>query len=166
MIFQLDQCANSKMLIESCTGEEQKVEVRRLPNRLVGSKDPDLLREVLPTGQTLVTTDRTIHTEHWQHFPSTHAGVVIVATNSTVRTLTTRRVMSILAAFKRNFPSWHKVSLGNSVVEITEGGVEVWRAAEGRLDRVRYLDFQTADWRTALAQILERNAQRGSIGRE
>jgi len=162
-IFQVDQCADSKKLVDSCA-REGHAEVYRFPKRLRGYRDPDVLNAVLPRGHTLVTTDRDIHTEYAEHFPTSHAGVVIVATNSVAGTLTTRRVMRILAEFKRSFPDWHRVSLQNSVIEVTEDGVQVWKVAGGRMERSVYLEFRVADWSMSLVRALQQNAQVSVIG--
>jgi hypothetical protein len=162
-IFQVDQCADSRDFVDSCASEGL-AEIRRFPKRLRGSQDPDVLNAVLPRGHTLVTTDRHIHTEYPEHFPATHAGVVIVAISSETGTLTTRRMMRILAAFKRIFPDWHRVSLQNSVIEVTEDGVQVWRVAGGRMERSVYLEFRVADWSMSLVRALQQNAQVSVIG--
>jgi len=125
-----------------------------------------VLEAVLSLGHTLVTTDRDIHTDHAEHFPASHAGVVIVATNSESRTLTTRRMMQILAEFKRSFPDWHRTSLQNSVIEITENGIQVWRVTADRMERLVHLEFRTADWCVSLVRELQRNAEGTSIARE
>lgn len=156
-LFQVDQCMDSKRFVESCASAGV-ADVRRFPRRRAGQKDPEILRAVLSTGRTLITTDRGIHIEHAAHFPEIHPGVVIVAVISPGKTLTTRQVARILSHFKQAFPEWHRVTLRNSVVEVTEVGVEVWKVGRGMVDRSGYLDFQQTDWQSKLIRLLDENA--------
>lgn len=136
--YQMDECLNSKRLVQACL-EEGLVNVRRCPRRLKQHDDPEVLRNVLPSEWSLVTTDRAIHVEHGRFFPSEHSGILIVATSDSSRTLTIKNVVSILQRFKAAFPDWHEVSLRNSVVEITESAGRCM--ARGRRQREPHRAF-------------------------
>jgi hypothetical protein len=152
--YQLDECIDSKRLVDACT-TQALVEVQRFPRSLKGSNDPRILGSVLPSGRTLLTIDRTIHTSHASGISETHPGILIVARASSVKTLTTRDAMDILSQFKTAFP----------IVELTEIGIEIWRVLRGVLERVVYLAFDAPGWQDALARALERNASAGLIDR-
>jgi hypothetical protein len=149
---------NSKRFIETCTGQGL-VGVRSFPRGLKGRKDPEVLRNLLPSGCPLLTTDRTIHFDHATEIPDNHPGILIIANAVQVATLTTRSAMRILSDFKREFPNWHDTALANSVVELTEIAAEVWRIERGQVKRVAYVPFTVAGWQERLVGVLQENAR-------
>jgi hypothetical protein len=157
--YQVDECLNSKKLVLACA-EEGLVNVRRCPRRLKQRDDPEVLRDVLPSEWSLVTTDRVIHLEHSRFFPREHSGVLIVATSESSRTLSIKNVLAILRKFKAAFSDWHEVSLRNSVVEITEQQAEVWRVSNGNAERIGFFEFNTGGWQDSLRSLLQQNSSR------
>lgn len=155
--YQLDENTNSKKLVESCR-KQGLVDVLRWPKRLRGTKDPVGLRDVLHAGRTLLTTDRQIHFEHFLHIPNRHAGILIVAKISMPTTIRVADVMRILSDFKSGFPGWHRASLRNSIVEICESYVEVWKVVHGNLTRDTFLPFDQTGWQEELSSLLDCNA--------
>ena len=66
-----------------------------IPSAASGQKDPDVLADILPSGRTLLTTDREIHWNHAAHIPEGHSGIVIIAGASPWHSITKRDVMRI-----------------------------------------------------------------------
>ncbi len=160
--YQVDESTNSKRFVDTCK-EQGLVDVWRWPRRLKGAPDPVGLRHVLQSGRTLLTTDREIHFENLVHVPNTHSGILVIAKTSSRTTIRIADVMRILSNFKSRFPVWHKVSLRNSIVEICESCVQVWRVETGELRSV-VVGLDEAGWQEKLFTILEQNAQRNAIG--
>jgi hypothetical protein len=160
MRFQLDENASARTLAEYCE-KQGLVEVWRWPKKLKGAEDPAALAYTLPSGRALLTTDRQIHVQHSVHIPDGHPGILIVASTSSAETMRTSLLMRILAKFKGMFPTWHKTCLTNSIVEITETSVEVWKVVGGALARDTFLHFEETAWQDRLSTVLESNA-RGS----
>jgi hypothetical protein len=156
--YQVDESADSKKLVNACR-QEALVDIQRFPHRLKGQKDPEVLAELLPAGRTLVTTDRSIHTDHAGCIPENHSGILIIADTSSPNTLTMRRVMDILSAFKSHFGKWHTVSLRNFVVEITESSVEVSKVSDGVVQRVAFIRLNEDNWSAMLLTALSTNAR-------
>ena len=77
-----------------------------------------------------------------------------------------RSAMGVLAIMKSAFPRWHETSLRNSVVEITEEGVQVWKVYRHGLTSLDYIAFALPDWQTSLSRILEQNAGIDAISDE
>jgi hypothetical protein len=158
IVYQVDQCMNSRRFIETCTGQGL-VGVRSFPRGLKGRKDPEVLRNLLPSGCPLLTTDRTIHFDHASEIPGSHPGILIVANVVQIATLTTRSAMCVLAEFKKTFPNWYDTPLKNSVVELTEVAAEVWRVERGQVKRVAYIAFAEPGWQERLVSVLQENAR-------
>ena len=156
--YQVDECLNSKKLVASCAAEGL-AKVRRFPFRLKQSEDPVVLQEVLPTGWTLVTTDREIHLLHSAYIPNRHSGILIIASCESSRTICIRDVMGILRKFKTAFPEWHVASLHNSVVELTEQQAEVWQVVNGVAKRAGLFEFKNPNWQDGLRDLLTKLAQ-------
>ena len=72
--------------------------------------------------------------------------------------MTVRIAQRILSRFKLAFSKWHAVDWGNSVVEITTVGVEVWHVDQSQLIRDGYLAYDSKDWTVQLLQLLQNNA--------
>jgi hypothetical protein len=160
--YQVDQCANSREFAEACN-RQGLVELWRFPHRLQGQKDPDVLAEVLPSGRTLLTTDREIHTNHLAYIPEMHSGILIVANAPCARSITKRDLMRILSAFKSQFHDWHRLSLRNLIVEITESSVEIWKVVRGTLQRLDFIPFSQPEWQARLLALIGRDSEGASI---
>jgi hypothetical protein len=160
--YQVDESTNSREFVSACK-QQALVDIERFPHRLRGQKDPEVLAQLLPSGRTLVTTDRRIHTDHAACIPDDHAGILIVADTSSPQTLTMRRAMGILSAFKCQFDEWHTVSLRNFVVEVTESTVEVSRISRGMVQRVAFIHLGERDWGVMLLAALGLSAQNGFL---
>ena len=160
--YQVDQNTNSKRLVESCK-KQGLVDVRRFPQRLSDKDDPDVLAEAFSSDRTLLTMDREIHFGNAVHFPTQHSGILIVANASSPRTITIADMVRTLAQLKSSFPDWHQSSLRNSVVELTERSVEVWRVDNGAVLKTAFISFEQPDWQHELAKVLQCNASVGAI---
>jgi hypothetical protein len=155
--YQVDQCARWKTFVESCR-KQALVDVWHFPSKLENEEDPRILEYVLPSGRTLLTTDRTIHYDNPEHIPDRHSGILIVASASPMRTMTMRHAMRTLARLKSDFPEWHSASLRNSIVEITEAGAQVWKVDQGSLAPVAFMSFDQPGWQANLAQLLKQRS--------
>jgi hypothetical protein len=160
--YQLDESTDSKTFVESCK-KQGLVEIWRCPRDLKGAKDPEVLKRVFPSGRTLLTTDRRIHFEHSAQIPDRHPGILILAKASSLTTMRIADVARILARFKSEFPNWHIASLRNSIVEICESHVEVWRVVHGSVSRDEFLSLDRSGWQEELSDLLERNARAGLL---
>ena len=92
--FQLDECVNSKKLVQRCD-EEGLCKVYRFPSfmRGAGIKDPEVFDSLLPKGKPLLTTDNALLDEHLDSIPEKHPGIIIVSNSASVlQTLTIKRV--------------------------------------------------------------------------
>ena len=77
-IFQFDQCFNDRKICEQCN-HEGKVRVFRFPARLVDAADPEVLADLLPKGNPLVTIDKALPAEHPQPFATRIRGLSLFA---------------------------------------------------------------------------------------
>ena len=155
--YQVDENTDSKKFVESCR-KEGLVNVRRFPKALKGAKDPVVLQQVLLSGRTLLTNDREIHFSHLSHIPDNHCGILIIARVASPTTIRLTDVMRTLSVFKSQFPQWHDTSLRNSVVEITETFVQVWRIRGGCVTSSCTIQFSQNDWQPTLTKVLKDNA--------
>jgi len=157
--FVLDECAYSRRLQAQCEQEGLAI-VKRLRKALAGSKDPKLLPEVVRTGDTLVTYDRSIAEQNASLLSLGHAGIVVVASASIQPPLTDALARQILRRFKQILPQWHSVDVTDSVVEITQESVRVCHAEGGKIEQDEYLRYDRSDLRQLLLDILNRNSSR------
>lgn len=151
--YQLDQCVDSRRLVETCT-HEGNVDVRRFPWHLKDQPDDRVLAELLPCGCPILTTDREIHFNWSASIPDEHPGILIVANSSPAKTMTRRGVMAILERFKMALPTWQSMAPRNLVVELTDKSVEVWRVRQGQVGRVGFVQLEAADWIGQLSKWL------------
>jgi hypothetical protein len=162
MTFQLDECLSAKKLISACHAQGQ-VTVRAMPRRMKGSADPQILDTVMAGSNPLLTVDAAIAEDHVAHIPDFHPGIVMVVNAPSVpQTMTVSIARRILAAFKQSFSDWHMISLRNSVVQVSQEGVEVSQVIGGALQRSAYLPFSASDWKSQLQALLGANAGRPS----
>jgi len=157
--FVLDECAFSKRLRAQCE-QEGLATVRRLPRALAGSKDPELLPEVVRAGYTLLTYDREIGEQNASLLSLGHAGIVIVRSASTQSPLTDALARQILGKFKQIIPLWHSANAANSVIEITQESIQLWHAEGGELEQDVYLGYDRADLQGTLLDVLKANSSR------
>jgi len=132
--------------------------VWRYPPSLKSKKDPEVLTEILPSGHTLLTTDRTIHFEHSNFIPDHHAGILIIANTTSPQTITVSQIMRRLGKLKSMFPTWHTVSIQNSIVEVCETGVQVWRVIAGYTQKIKFFEFDQKNWQNDLTSLLSKIA--------
>jgi hypothetical protein len=163
--FQLDQCFNDRRLAERCNAEaEGRAQVFRYPRRLFGVLDPDVLADLIPRGNPLVTTDRAMPGKHAAYIVEPHPGIVVVCYSShEVKTITTSRAAAILVRLKEAVPGWYQLPVANSVLFITEVDVEVCRVEFGTLMRGRSLPYTDPNWTAQLIADLEMNASRYTL---
>lgn len=161
--FQFDQCFDDKKVIKNCN-EEGLATAHRLPKELRGTEDPELLAVLMQRTAPLVTLDRALPAEHTKHIPEANPGIIVVNySRDVLRTITTTAASKILAQFKEKVPSWHQLTLQNSIIEITEQSVEIWHIEGGELMEDVYIDIEKdQDWIDIFLQILETNARRSS----
>jgi hypothetical protein len=157
--FVLDECAYSRRLRAQCE-QEGLATVKRLPRALAGSKDPELLPEVVRAGDTLLTYDREIAEQNASLLSLGHAGIVVVRSASIRSPLTDALARQILRKFKQIMPGWHSANVTNSVIEITQESVQLWHAEGGKLEQDGYLRFDRADLQEALLDVLKTNSSR------
>lgn len=162
--YQVDENTDSKRFVETCQSQGL-VDVWRFPRRLKGEPDPIVLGSVLQSGRTLLTNDRRIHLDNLDHIPERHCGILIITKDRPPTTIRIADVVRILSEFKARFPAWHTTSLRNSIVEISENRVEVWRIDRSELAS-RVVDLNEDGWEQSLSTILNQNAQRGGIDSE
>lgn len=162
--YQVDENTDSKHFVETCQ-RQGLVDVWRCPRRLKGEPDPIVLGYVLQSGRTLLTNDRRIHLDNLVHVPERHCGILIITKTRSPTTIRIADVMRILSDFKSRFPAWHTTSLRNSIVEISENRVEVWRIDRGELAS-RVVDLNQGGWEHNLSTILNQNAERDAIESE
>ncbi len=162
LVFQLDECINSKKLAQDCE-KEGKARVRRFPSNLRGAKDPVVVRHLLlADGATgpLVTFDRTLADEQSQSLNRHHGGLVVVEKAiDTHRTMTSNTARQIIEKFKEKFPMWHEVPWGNSIVRITETHVSVSRVVDGVPVQDLFRTFDSPDWAREVEQALKNNVE-------
>lgn len=156
--FQLDQCLDSKRFVRGCA-VEGLCRVLRLPSDLRDAEDPELLQSLMATENPLLTFDRTLPHDHTSAIPKTHPGILVVSNFPERQTMTIRIAQRVLKRFKDSFVKWHEVDWGNSVVEITTIGVEVWHVVGSRLVGDEYLEFDLPNWTEKLLTIIEQNAE-------
>jgi hypothetical protein len=161
--FQLDECLNSKKLVLGCA-QEGLCQVFRFPSDMKGLKDPEMLNQLLPKGNPLITTDFALLDEHLNSIPEYHPGIILIANSESVpQTLTIKKVQTILRKFKTKFSQWHQVFWQNSIVCITQDSVNVLHIEAGYLKEDGYLTYQSIDWEKTLEDLLYQNAKRGTI---
>ena len=159
--FQLDECLNSKKLVQGCA-QEGLCQVFRFPANMKGLKDPEMLHQLLPKGNPLITTDFVLIDEHLESIPEYHPGIILIANSESVlQTLTIKRVQAILRKFKTQFSQWHQVAWQNSIVCITQDSIKVLHIDEaGNLKEDGYFTYHSPNWDKALKEILDQNANR------
>jgi hypothetical protein len=160
--YQADECFDSKKFIKACN-QQGLVSVWRCPSDLKAKKDPEVLAEILPSGRTFLTTDRKIHFEHASSIPDYHSGILIIANTISPKTITIKEVMRRLSYLKSIIPDWHSISLRNSIVEIAENNVIVWRVVSGHVVQMKFLDYEQNDWHQILIELLKRNASSAAL---
>lgn len=158
LAYQVDQCATWTTFVKACN-DQGLVQVWGFPRKLKDEDDPVVLAHVLPSGRTLITTDRAIHHDNLAHIPRKHAGILIVALASPTRTMTMAGARRVLANFKTAVPHWHRISLRNSIVELTDRSVQVWTVREFGLQQLAFLPFDAPDWQNQLRRVLDDNAR-------
>jgi hypothetical protein len=156
--YQVDECLDSKRLVKWCAAEGL-VTLRRFPRKLKEQEDPQVLDTILPSGSSLVTTDREIHWRHSTHIPDKHPGILIVASSDSSCTIRIRDVERILRQFKSSFPGWHSTSLQNSILEITEQQAEVCKVTGGIAARIGWVEFAKEGWQDELRGMLSQSAK-------
>jgi hypothetical protein len=149
-----------RSIADACNAQGLAV-VYRFPRRLAGKEDPVVLDDLLARPNPLITVDLGMVRDHLAHVPDLHPGIVSIS-NARVdrRTLTSKLICRILDNFKAGFPNWHRVSLRNTVAEITPVGIELCHIESGRLIRDGYLTFDQEEWAVEAELILSRNAAR------
>ena len=162
--FLLDQNVNKKSLAESCN-REGLVVVRRFPRQWQrfpgGFKDPELLPIVMAGQEPLLTNDRNIARDHCSYIPALNPGIIIISLcKGTIKPLGKGDIERIIRKFKQLFSQWHTVKWNNSIVEVTQLGVEVWHIEVGTLRRDAYAAFNDPDWVSAISVALSKNAAR------
>jgi len=162
-IFQLDECLNSKKLVLGCAKEEL-CKVFRFPSNMRGLKDPEMLNQLLPKGNPLITTDFALLDEHLDSIPEYHPGIILIANSESMpQTLTIKKVQAILKKFKTKFSQWHQVSWQNSIVCITQDSVTILHIEAGHLKEDDYFIYQSLNWDQTLEDALCRNAKRSPV---
>jgi hypothetical protein len=156
--FQLDECLNDRRFQEDCEAGNL-AKVYRYPRALRGQDDAVVLSTLLQRPNPLLTKDRHMPDDHVAAIPENHPGLVVIANAPDIpQTITMPGVRKILANFKQLFPEWHQVALRNSVIELTQVGVEVRCLQGGRLVRNDYLPFDNTGWKEQLISILNNNS--------
>jgi hypothetical protein len=151
--YQVDECIDSKKFVDACNAQGL-VSVWRYPQSLKSKKDPEVLTAILHSGRTLLTTDRTIHFDNSNSIPDRHAGILIFANTISPQTITVSKIMRSLEKLKSLFPSWHKISIQNSVVELGEDGVRIWRVIAGCTQEINFYGFDQKNWQNDLPASL------------
>jgi DNA-directed RNA polymerase specialized sigma54-like protein len=131
-----------------------------------GLKDPEMLNQLLPKGNPLITTDFALLDEHLNSIPEHHPGLILIANSETVpQTLTIKKVQAILRKFKTKFSQWHQVSWQNSILCITQDSVTILHVEAGYLKEDGYLTYQLFDFDKLLKSALCQNAKRFLVSR-
>jgi hypothetical protein len=156
--YQFDQCCSDPDLIDRCNNEGL-AQALPLPLRCHGLLDPDLLRELLPLGNPIVTTDWALPEEHCPYIPDSHPGIIAIRYSIYVeprlnRTMTTRGAASILANFKGRYPNWHLTSISNCILYISEADVELAAIQAGRHRHVCFAAYVQVGWQLRLAAAI------------
>ncbi len=121
----------------------------------------------------MITIDRALPNQHSDCIPEQNPGIVVIAysryidrSREALKTMTTRAASRILRQFKQRVPEWHKLEVRNSIVEITNKGIEIWHVEGSRLKFDTYLDYESADYESdedlqrALLHALQQNLLR------
>ncbi|MEM8641502.1 MAG: hypothetical protein AAGG51_22205 [Cyanobacteria bacterium P01_G01_bin.54] len=157
-IFQLDECINGKKLEKGCS-EEGLCKVYRYPRNLKGEKDPQMLNELLPKGNPLVTIDYALLEDHLNAIPAKHPGIIII-NNEIPKTITLKIVRSILARFKSSFPEWYNLSLNNSIVLLTQESIEISHIEScGELKSDGEFSYNVPDFANTILNALEKKLE-------
>jgi hypothetical protein len=163
--FQLDECLNDPEFAQECEDDSNAknipgVAVRLFPRRLRGEDDDVVLRESLQLDGAILTKDRRIARDWIAAIPNQHPGIIIIANApGNAATITVSIVKKILSNFKKAFPQWHALSFRNSVLEITQIGIEIWRASDNILLPSGYIQFDSNERETILIGKLASNAK-------
>jgi hypothetical protein len=163
-IYRLDECLDDKRFALECNAESKQaghpVTVNGFPRALKGKEDCEILPILMIANEPLVTKDRNIAALHAYCIPDGSPGIIIVANAPGIpQTMTIKQVAKILVPFKASFPGWPRTPLRNSVITITQEGVDVRHVIGNRLISDSYLPFD-AGWQAKLTSLLERNASR------
>lgn len=150
-VYQFDQCFSDKQVIAKCNAQGLAQAIP-IPTAWIGLKDPEFLRELLPTGRPLVTTDWALPEEHCSHIPDWHPGIVAIrysvhAAHKVKKTMTTNGAARILTSFKNLFPEWNEIAVSNCIIYISEADVELSAVRSGRLCHLGFASFaDTTGW--------------------
>ena len=145
--FQLDECLNDADFARLCVNEAEAkkisgINVNLLPDSLHGEDDDIVLAQLMKRDGTLLTKDRKIASEHSNAIPNSNPGIVIIANApGSVRTMSVKQVEKILSEFKSNYTEWHALSFKNSIIEISQIGIEIWHVSDGKLIHDRFVAF-------------------------
>ena len=160
--FQFDKCLNSRRVVKACN-DEGLVCARRLDWHLNDAEDPELLAAYMSGQNPLITTDRALPGEHSECIPDRNPGIIVVAfsrsidkSRETLKTMTADAAAKILHKFKQAFPDWHKVSVCDCIIEITDKDIEVLCVENGVLRSELCLDYaKISDWAVQLLSHLD-----------
>jgi len=125
-IFQSDQCFNDRRIREACNAGGL-VHLYGFPRRLMGKKDPEVIADLIPRGNPLVTADKALPGEHSGVIPTRHPGIVVICFSNEVcnKTLRTSDITRILQSFKEMVVNWPHLPIQNSILFIMESRIEV-----------------------------------------
>ncbi|HUY35142.1 MAG TPA: hypothetical protein VMV69_20525 [Pirellulales bacterium] len=161
--YQLDECMDYKRLALACQ-RQGLTTVYRFPRSLktrIGTKDPEVVERLLPKGRALLTSDRTFADDNAGVIDEGHPGIVIVA-NFAKKPLRSKDVERTLATFKGRFPDWPNIDPSNSVIEISEIGVQVSRVLDHKVEICALLTLDMPDWIERFRRALTFNINLGN----
>ena len=155
-VYQLDECINSKRFASDCEANAA-VRVWRYPNSLRGrgASDAEMLATLLQKGNPILTTDLRLLSEWSDQIPDVHPGIVVVGHTP----LQERFVRRVLAHVKSGIPGWASIPISNSILTISEVGVEVHRVHAGVTMRIGRVEFNDSTWSHTLLALLRANQE-------
>jgi hypothetical protein len=151
--FQFDECFDDRVIRIRCNSERLCV-AKKYPRELRGTKDPQMLPELLRKDAALVTTDGRIVDDNIDHIPYPHPGIIAIGTRDASKTLTTRIAAKNLDQFKGLFVTWHLTDWSGTFLEIDEDKASLHLVGYGALVNIGSVATKDTEFPARFSELL------------
>jgi len=157
--IQLDEGCNAKRLVKACE-KEGKVAALRFPIRLRQASDPEVLDDLLPRGNPILTVDLGFARDHPENIPNVHPGIIgIGLDDDSIQTMTTQICQRILAQLKKDVSGWEALDVSNSIIDVRPKFIEISHCRCQGIIVDRLICRQGDGWQSEFMAILGKNVR-------
>ena len=159
---QLDKNSYARRLRDECN-REGLVRCYAPPHRLLNADDERVIAFASDHGRLLLTYDRAIAYDWPQALAGGFPGILILALeDNSPRQMTRSIAMQMLRQFKEEYPGWHDLECGNSVVELQPRLVFVYHIERFAVAMTGWIDRNVSGWQRELGGMLQLNVHRAT----